>query len=175
MKSEAYYSCIYKAVYAMTMQSLCRCFFLYVEPISALIGALYASVYPDTYLDLTHAISASGTNIPISTRIVLSQLSNLYLLFALNEALVLRSTSDLRVWRTLLFCLLVADLGHLYSVRSLGTRIFWDFLHWNAIDWGNIGFVYLGAAMRISFLLGHRVQSTTAQGTTRRKPSRGKP
>ena len=131
-----------------------RYFFLYIEPLSTVIGAYYAFFQQQKYLDLTHGLSAPLTGIPTSTSIVLDQLANLYLLFALNEALVLRSTSDQRVWRIMLFCLLVADLGHLYSVRALGLQVYWNVAKWNAIDWGNIGFVYGGAATRICFLLG---------------------
>lgn len=29
-----------------------------------------------------------------------------------------------------------------------------DVSSWNAIDWGNIPFVYLGASMRVAFLAG---------------------
>lgn len=128
-----------------------RLFFLIIEPISALVGAYYAHFRQEEYLRLTHAGSAPAS-IPLGTSIVLSQLANMYLFFALNEALVLRSTSDLRVWKTVLFCLLVGDLGHLYTVRELGLPIYWSFSQWNAIDWGNIPFVYLGATMRIAFL-----------------------
>jgi hypothetical protein len=136
---------------------LYRLFFLYIEPISALVGAFYAHFRQDEYLLLTHAASAPATGaIPTGTSIVLSQLANLYLLFTLNEALVLRSTSDLRVWKTVLFGLLVADLGHLWTVRQLGLDIYlpWNFARWNAIDWGNIPFVYLGASMRAAFISG---------------------
>lgn len=132
-----------------------RLFFLFVEPVSALVGAYYAHFQQRDYLLLTDSSSAPVlTPIPTGTSIVLSQLANLYLLFALNEALVLRSTSDLRVWKTVLFVLLLADLGHLYSIKTLGLDIYlpWNFLRWNAIDWGNIPFVYLGATMRIAFL-----------------------
>lgn len=133
---------------------LYRYFFLYIEPFSALVGAYYAHFQPQTYLNLTHASSAPITGIPTSTTIVLNQLANLYFLFALNEALILRATSDTRVWRTLLFCLFVADLGHLYSVSPLGLQVYTEFQKWNAIDWGNVGFVYAGATMRACFLLG---------------------
>ena len=136
---------------------LYRLFFLYIEPISALVGAFYAHFRQDEYLLLTHAASAPAPGaIPTGTSIVLSQLANLYLLFTLNEALVLRSTSDLRVWKTVLFGLLVADLGHLWTVRQLGLDIYlpWNFARWNAIDWGNIPFVYLGASMRAAFISG---------------------
>ncbi|KAF2834499.1 hypothetical protein M501DRAFT_943968 [Patellaria atrata CBS 101060] len=132
-----------------------RLFFLYIEPASTILGAYYAYFQPQIYLELTHASSApsSSETIPTGTKVVLSQLANLYLLFTLNEGLVLRCTSDVRVWKTLLFGLLVADLGHLHSVSPLGLSIYWTFWTWNAIDWGNIGFVYLGALTRVSFLI----------------------
>ena len=131
-----------------------RYFFLYIEPASTILGAYYAFFQQQIYLNLTHSLSAPLTGIPMSTSIVLYQLSNLYLCFAINEALVLRVSSDLRVWQALLIGLLIADIGHLYSVNSLGLQIYWNFMKWNAIDWGNIGFVYLGASTRIAFLLG---------------------
>jgi hypothetical protein len=130
---------------------LYRLFFLVIEPISALVGAYFAYFRQDEYLNLTHAASAPS-QIPVGTTIVMSQLANLYLFFAINEALVLRSSTDLRVWKTVLFCLLVGDLGHLYTVKDLGLDIYWSYWRWNAIDWGNIPFVYLGASMRIAFL-----------------------
>jgi len=131
-----------------------RVFFLIIEPISALVGAFYAHFGQDAYLSMTHAESAPSSPIPLGTSIVLSQLANLYLLFALNEALVLRCTGDITVWKMVLFVLLVADFGHLYSVSGHGLWIYWDFTRWNAIDWGNVPFVYLGASMRIAFLYG---------------------
>ncbi|KAI1354615.1 hypothetical protein F5Y01DRAFT_273441 [Xylaria sp. FL0043] len=130
-----------------------RVFFLIIEPISALVGAFYAHFRQDAYLSMTHADSAT-LPVPLGTSIVMSQLANLYLLFALNEALVLRCTSDMTVWKVVLLVLLVADFGHLHSVSGHGASIYWDFTRWNAIDWGNIPFVYLGASMRIAFLCG---------------------
>jgi len=140
-------------------------FFLFIEPISALVGAFYAHFKPLAYLQMTHLSSSptSSSTIPLSTNIVLTQLANLYLLFALNEALVLRSTSDLRVWRTVLFGLLLADFGHLYSVSGLGKEVYWSFWRWNAMDWGNIGFVYAGATMRMLFLAGVGLGTRSAQ------------
>ena len=155
--------------------SIYKYFFLYIEPLSTLVGAYYSSYDQQTYLNLTHAGSSPKEGIPISTQIVLLQLSNLYLLFAINEALVLRVTSDLKIWRMLLFCLLVADLGHLYSVSALGLQIYWNVLGWNAIDWGNVAFVYAGATVRMFFLLGFGVgspgQQATRRSTRRKRPS----
>ena len=89
-------------------------------------------------------------------------LSNFYFFLAINEVLVIRSTTDLTVWRTVLFALLLADFGHLYSVSALGFQIHRNFLSWNAIDWGNVGFMYVGAMMRLAFLLGDGVPCTLA-------------
>ncbi len=157
------------------MRSIYKYFFLYVEPVATIIGAYYSSLQQQTYLDLTHATSSPQNGIPISTQIILAQLSNLYLCFALNEALVLRASSDLRVWRTLLICLLIADFGHLYSVKAVGWHVYWNVLGWNAIDWGNVAFVYVGATMRICFLSGVGVGPSGGQAvrrsTRRKRPS----
>ena len=52
------------------------------------------------------------------------------------------------------FGLLLANFGHLYSVLPLGLGLYWKFWAWDAVGWGNVGFVYFGAATRISFLSG---------------------
>ncbi|KAI1457208.1 hypothetical protein F4805DRAFT_457965 [Annulohypoxylon moriforme] len=128
-----------------------RAFFLIIEPLSALVGAFYAHFRQHEYLAMT---SHASPPMSFGTSVVMSQLANLYLLFALNEALVLRSTGDLKVWKTVLFGLLVADFGHLYSVKAHGAWMYWDARRWNAIDYGNVLFVYLGASMRMAFLAG---------------------
>src|SRR5258708_15918268 len=83
-----------------------RLFFLYIEPISALAGAYYAAIHPRDYLlDLVSPMQ-SGLNpaeLDTPTHMTLFQLSNLYLLFPLNEHLVLSSTSPLTPRRRLLF------------------------------------------------------------------------
>lgn len=153
----------------LSLPFIYRLFFLVVEPISVLVGAYYAHFRQDDYLRLSHAASAPSP-IPLGSTIAMSQLANLYLFFALNEALVLRSTSDMRVWKTVLFCLLVGDFGHLYTVRELGPEIYWSISKWNAIDWGNIPFVYLGASLRLAFLadigLGVKRRKLTKKRTT---------
>ncbi|KAH9854853.1 hypothetical protein C2E23DRAFT_40986 [Lenzites betulinus] len=142
-----------------------RLFFLYVEPISALVGAFYAAAKPVDYLTFLSS-SAETANIatgagtpPTPTFISLLQLANLYLLFALNEHLVLSSTASPRTWRRLLFGLLIADFGHLASMVPLAqekgfAQVFLHFWAWNAMEWGSVAFVYAGATMRTSFLLG---------------------
>ncbi|KAF1834772.1 hypothetical protein BDW02DRAFT_568740 [Decorospora gaudefroyi] len=134
--------------------TLYRFVFLYIEPLSILTGAVYAHFLQSTYLALTHAASAPGGAVPISTSIVMTQLANLYLGLGFLEAAVLRTTSDLKVWRVFLTGLLLADFGHLYSVLPVGTHIYWSYWRWNAIDWGNVPFVYFLALTRVCMLLG---------------------
>ena len=130
-------------------------FFHWIEPVATLVGAYYAWLMPTEYLKLTHAASAPGPlGLPVSTNVALRQLGNLYVAFAINEALVLRATSDMKVWRALLLGLLIADFGHLYSCLPLGSNSYYDLAHWNAMSYGNYLFVYCGAATRICFLLG---------------------
>ncbi|KAL5507728.1 hypothetical protein ACEPAH_5346 [Sanghuangporus vaninii] len=135
-----------------------RLFFLYIEPISALLGAMYAA-RPAEYLSLL-TLTSIPSNTPSTeasssqVRMALYQLSNLYLLFALNERLVLSSTDSIRTWRRLLFCLLVADFGHLATMAPLGLDAYWKVWEWNAMLWGSVGFVYAGASMRLAFLFG---------------------
>ncbi|CAG7559155.1 unnamed protein product [Fusarium equiseti] len=138
---------------AFRIHPLYRIFFLVLEPISALVGAFYTHFRQETYLSLLNAASAP-TQAPKATSVAMSQLSNMYMFFALNEALVLRSTPDLRVWKSVLLVLLIADVGHLFSMSELGSSIYWDFRAWNASDWGNVPWVYGGMLMRICFLMG---------------------
>ncbi|KJZ74917.1 hypothetical protein HIM_05648 [Hirsutella minnesotensis 3608] len=130
-----------------------RAFFLLIEPISAAVGAYYSHFRQQEYLELLHAASAPS-NVSTTTSVALSQLANMYLFFALNEALVLRSTWDLRVWRTVLTVLLIADIGHLYSMKGLGSAVFYDVTSWNISHCANILWVYAGATLRLCFIAG---------------------
>jgi hypothetical protein len=130
-------------------------FFLWVEPVATLIGAFFAAFRPRDYLELTHAASSPTKllAVPTSELVVLQQLGNLYTVFALLEAFVLRSTSDIKVWRTFLIALLIADFGHLLACYPIGLQSYYDVPSWNAMYYGNYLFVYVGAAFRTSFLL----------------------
>jgi hypothetical protein len=139
-----------------------RLFFLYIEPLSALLGAIAAGAYPGNYLALTeHTAADDVIPLPLGMHVSLRQLANMYLLFTLNEALVLRVTSDQRVWRALLLNLAIADVGHLVSVAPMGAAVYYDVARWNAMDWGNVPFVYVGLLSRVCFLLGWGVKSKT--------------
>lgn len=132
-----------------------KLFFLYIEPISALAGAYYAAFKPADYLqDLSLSSTVATPVLTTQMTMTLLQLANLYLLFAINEHLVLSSTSSIKTWKRLLFGLLVADFGHLVTMAPLGNDVFWKVWEWNAMVWGSVGFVYIGATLRMCFLAG---------------------
>jgi hypothetical protein len=140
-----------------TANPLYQLFFIYLEPMSALAGSFYAG-RPQQYLSML-TLGQSRVDLPVSAAstqvdIALYQLSNLYLLFAVNEHLVLKHSRSLDTWRALLFGLLIADLGHLATNAPLGSDVYWKFWEWNAMMWGGVGFVYAGALTRIMFLCG---------------------
>ena len=142
-----------------------RIFFLYVEPISALVGAVFAAL-PARYLSTisplknafaSHTISIDYTPttlLPAEVTVALLQLSNMYLMFGLIERFVLALSPSRKTWRAVLTCFLVADFGHLASMYPLGVGVFYNVSEWNAMAWGSVGFVYLGATMRTAYLLG---------------------
>ena len=138
----------------IVIPQLYRLFFLTIEPVATAVGAYYAALDQTAYMHLTLP-STAPTDVSPREATVLYQLANLYFVFALNEALVLRATADVRVWRVFLFGLLLADFGHLASVAGvMGWEVYYRFWEWNSMYWGNLGFVYVGAAMRSCFLLG---------------------
>ena len=56
-------------------------------------------------------------------------------------------------------------MGHLYSVLPLGfSRAFLQYWHWNAIDWGNVGWVYFLALTRLCMLFGIGFGATRSRG-----------
>ena len=148
-------------------------FFLWIEPFFTLVGAVYAFFLPQQYLDMTYTSSVAGLlGPPLATLVVLRQLGNLYLAFALNEAIVLRATTDRRVWRALLIGLLIADFGHLYSLYPLGLGVYYDVMKWTPMDWGNVAFVYCGATVRICFLLGVGLDDGAIKATKSKMPNK---
>lgn len=148
---------------------LYRLFFLWIEPIATAVGAYYAHFGQQEYMQLTmESTSTTITGVSTQESIVLTQLANMYFVFALNEALVLRSTADRQVWRIFLLGLLIADFGHLYSVNALGLATYWRFWEWNSIYWGNLGFVYVGATLRTCFLLGVGLDRSRSGSAKRR-------
>ncbi|KAI0603542.1 hypothetical protein F4775DRAFT_38176 [Biscogniauxia sp. FL1348] len=138
-----------------------RFLFLIAEPLAALACAYHAHFRQDAYLrGITTATTSSPSPeaLPAATSAALSQLASQYLLAALAEALVLRSTGDLAVWRTLIAALLAADFARLYALAPAsgagGLDIYWDARAWSAVGWACVPLVYVCVVARVAFLCG---------------------
>jgi len=83
------------------------------------------------------------------------QLANLYGLLFLLGVGICYTTTEPKVLRNYLFCLAVADFGHIYvTYLAMGTGAFFDVSEWNLLTWGNIsitGFLFLN---RLAYLTG---------------------
>lgn len=74
-----------------------------------------------------------------NSRAVAWQLGNLYLLLAMIGLAVLNTTSEVKVVRSYLVALWVADIGHIAACYfALGQANFMDLGSWNAMTWGNV-------------------------------------
>ncbi|KAH8125016.1 hypothetical protein LI328DRAFT_133485 [Trichoderma asperelloides] len=128
-----------------------RALFLYFEPAAALFGALLLHFRPEIFLNTMSPVAKYAAD----NQVIYDQLFATYTLFAFNEAVILRITKDLRVWKALLVGILVCDAIHLYgSWAALGGAVFWDVRSWRPEDWANLGSLWGQAAVRMAFLAG---------------------
>ncbi|KAH8681087.1 hypothetical protein BX600DRAFT_504826 [Xylariales sp. PMI_506] len=130
---------------------LYRFMFLYYEPAAAVLGSALLHFNPTVFLSsVTHNAVYTASN-----QVIFDMLAATYLLFAFNEAVLLRVTSDLTVWRTVLLGILICDAAHLYSSwADLGADVFWNPLLWRAGDAVNLGTLWGQGALRVAFILG---------------------
>lgn len=128
-----------------------RALFLYFEPFAAFFGSLLLHFRPEIFLNTMTPVAKYAAD----NQVIYDQLAATYTLFAFNEAVILRLTKDLRVWKALLVGILVCDAIHLYgSWAALGGDVFWDARSWRAEDWVNLGSLWGQAAIRVAFLAG---------------------
>jgi len=127
-----------------------RILFLYFEPFMAFFGAVICHFDPTRFLN---TMSPTAVYAP-SNQVIFDQVAATYTLFAFNEAVVLRVTNELRVWKTIMIGILICDAIHLYaSYVALGPAAFWDPRLWRLEDAVNLGILWGQSAFRIAFLL----------------------
>lgn len=131
-----------------------RLLFLYIEPFSALLGTYINLVSPPTYL-LSLSPTATTSTYSSLTYPIYAQLAGHLLLFAWLQAVLLRSTNDLKVWKTVLAGMVLCDLLHLWgSAQVLGWSGFVNPTTWRWEEWVNFVMLYGPGGMRIAFCMG---------------------
>lgn len=131
-----------------------KAMFLYFEPLAAFNGAVMTLTRPVSYLQVMSPMATLSTYSPLEQP-VYDQIAALLVLFAWCQAIVLRVTSEIRVWKYLLFGMLICDVIHLYAAyQILGPQIFFDPRRWRLEEWVNFVMLYGPGTLRLGVCLG---------------------
>jgi hypothetical protein len=92
-----------------------RYYFLFFEPLAALGGTYLCFFHPERFLSGTVPVPAlTAAPIPLTPilEMMLRNIGCLYVLFAINEGIVLRLTKERNVWFGIIMSMIAADVGH---------------------------------------------------------------
>ena len=129
-----------------------RFLFLYFEPLAAFSGTIITLTDPLTFLQ---SFSPLATVFDPLTTPIYDQLSAHLLRFAWSQAVVLRITNDLRIWKYVLFGMFLCDVLHLWaSYRILGPEVFFNPMEWRWEEWVNFVMLYGPGSLRLAFCAG---------------------
>ncbi len=131
-----------------------RVMFLWIDPIAGFMGFLMGLFFTDDYFETMSPLATPlADNAPF--QVVFDQLAATYFLFAFITAVVLRTTSELRVWKAVLLGILCCDSLHVYATgKALGglhTLVAPGLWRWQ--DWVNLLMLYVPACLRMAFFL----------------------
>ncbi|KAL9027228.1 MAG: hypothetical protein Q9196_004216 [Gyalolechia fulgens] len=127
-----------------------RFLFLYLEPAAAFFGSYITLAAPAAYLS---SLSLTAKYSP-DTFPVYAQLTGHLLLFSWIQAVVLRATSSVEIWKGLLFGMFLCDLLHFYgSCVGIGRKRIFDLKAWRLEEWVAMVMTVVPAAMRLAFCL----------------------
>ncbi|KAL8878533.1 MAG: hypothetical protein Q9198_003676 [Flavoplaca austrocitrina] len=128
-----------------------RILFLYIEPLAAFFGTYTNLFQPEPYLlSLSPNAVYSSLTYPIY-----AQIAGHDLLFSWLQAVLLRSTSSVKIWKIVLFGMLMCDVLHLYgSYVVLGAGGFFNPQTWRWEEWITFVMTYGPGLLRAAFCLG---------------------
>lgn len=128
-----------------------RALLLYVEPLMAFNGSLLCLFFPRLFLHTFSPYLAYHAD----DQIVYNQLAATYVLFAFNQAVVLRVARDLRVWKAMVLGILLCDSIHLWAGFDVmykdGTA---SPRAWRPEDWVAVLSLAVPMSLRVAFLAG---------------------
>ncbi len=135
-----------------------RIFFLYIDPLICLLGVYTFFFDHPTYITngTPHSLSSTiqDQNLTPLEKFLLSALGSYALCIFGVQILLLHQFHDVRIWRIVMFSILLTDLGLLYTVYTVDPSAFWAVRGWTGGDWSNNGILGLVIAIRSAFLLG---------------------
>jgi hypothetical protein len=124
---------------------------LWLEPLGALNGAYLLTFNPHEY----HTFMPPAAQYASTSQLIYTQLASTYVLFAVLEAIVLRLTTQLSVWKAVLFGILLCDLGHFYALwTDMSTQALSSPELWTTKGWATMLVSVVPFALRVAFMLG---------------------
>jgi hypothetical protein len=125
--------------------------FNWFEPILATLGALQAYFAPQDLIEL----ATPNVKYDPSLHALFTQLAGSWLLLAFNDAVTLRITRDVKIWRCILAAGLISDASYTLSLyESLGAaRLFVPWV-WTGMDWLTIGTTVVPMVIKGAFVAG---------------------
>lgn len=137
-----------------------RLYFLYLDPIMALGGVYLIFTDPNKFMKSTvpNTLSLDHTPITPLLTLLLTNIAALYAYLAINEALILRVTTQLAVWKVVIAALVVTDVGHVYGVWAASPERmrFAELGSYTMEEMVNLGILLFGLGLRLAFLAGIR-------------------
>ena len=117
-----------------TIPLLYRILLLYIEPFFAVNGAFIAFFRPAQYAAL---LTRASVPYDPSTQYLYTSIGGLWLMFAFNQAVILRLYDDVRLWKLLCVGMLLSDAGHSWAmIQGLGGWSQWIKIgEWVTSDW----------------------------------------
>lgn len=130
-----------------------RVWFTWVDPLT-LLPTVYALLTAPEFM-MDSLIPADMSSYNPDHAFFFHQLAALYTFIGIMLAVVLRATSDLRVWRIIIGAVLLVDIALLTSLyMSLEQQGRLELAAWRRQDWGNLLFTGWVTILRSLFLVG---------------------
>ena len=130
-----------------------RIFFLYIDPLINLSGSYILFFDHPTYVKngTPNYISVDAID-PIVQYLLLSLGSFSLCIFGL-QTLLLQQYRDVKIWKIVMFSILLTDLGLIYTIYAGDPKGFWDIGGWSGGDWSNVAILSTVISIRSAFLL----------------------
>jgi hypothetical protein len=142
-----------------------RIFFLYIDPLICLSGVYIFFFAHPFYIEngLPSAISGlipkTASITPLTEYLLIALGSYSLFVFTMQILLLHQFRNALegmnvRIWRIVIFGILLIDLGLIYGVYKTDPKAFWNVSGWKSRDWTNNGILGMLIVIRSAFLLG---------------------
>ncbi|KUJ24259.1 uncharacterized protein LY89DRAFT_776404 [Mollisia scopiformis] len=139
-----------------------RIVFLYIDPLICLSGIYLMFFDHQTFVvnGTPSSLSASLSKVdPLAAHLIMNIGLYSICIFSL-QVLLLHQFKDapnglnVKLWRILMFSILLIDVGLIYGGYSVNPKAFLDFGAWTTGDWGNNGILAALVVIRSAFILG---------------------